>query len=151
MGGNWEGGRTWLVAQLFFGTALLTLIGTRLCSLWQAWRGTSSHLVSGSFLQTSSATEMQTSFGTETQLSSGSSWHELQPSGLQVSPACLATPNLSCPHSRVCPSDIVTRQKKVMVPVALARRRNFDIFGSEELFGATAARCLFNRYWLQSH
>ena len=30
-----EGGRT-LVPQVFFGTALLTLIGTRLCSLWQA-------------------------------------------------------------------------------------------------------------------
>merc|ERR1719391_20537 len=30
-----EGDRT-LVPQVFFGTALLTLIGTRLCSLWQA-------------------------------------------------------------------------------------------------------------------
>merc|ERR1712226_867724 len=73
IGGRVAGGGT-LVPQLFFGTALLTLIGTRLCSLWHAWRGTSSHLVRGSFWQISSATEMQTSFGTEMQLSSGSSW-----------------------------------------------------------------------------
>merc|ERR1719205_192170 len=42
-----EVGRT-LVEQVFLGTALLTRIGTRRCSLWQDCLGTSSHLVRGS-------------------------------------------------------------------------------------------------------
>merc|ERR1712007_90550 len=67
-----EVGRT-LVEQVFLGTALLTRIGTRRCSLWQDCLGTSSHLVRGSDWQISSATVIQDSFGTETQLSSGCS------------------------------------------------------------------------------
>ena len=53
--------------------------------------------------------------------------HRLHPSGLQVSPACLATPSLSWPQSRVWAIDKLTRQKKAMMPIELEKSRIFDI------------------------
>ena len=62
----------------------------------------------------------------------------LQPSGLQVSPVCLATPSLSWPQSRVWAFDELTRQKKAMMPIELEKSRIFDI----SLSGSTATCCI---------